>query len=182
MKGTLTCTGSTSCSSGFRGSVLLGAVAWGVMRTRAACTSPSSTLRLSSGASCQPMRAPSTSTTMAGLLQRSQPMLPPARSDPLTSRLSSFWSAGKYCAARASARASDVLLPAHHHAPPPTASTSASRPSTSQASSRSQLRRLRGGGGGADDPALKSGERLAVAEEGGLRADINQSVRGSGGR
>ena len=61
----------------------------------AACTSPSCTLRFRSGASCQPIFASCTSTASVSLCQRSQPMRPPARSEPVTSRLSSVWPAGR---------------------------------------------------------------------------------------
>ena len=85
-----------------------------------------------------------TSTARVGLLQRSQPMRPPLRSEPLTSRLSSCWLAGRYCVARASAVASEVPLPAHHHSSALAASNKATKAASSQPRARSQ-RGVRGG-------------------------------------
>jgi hypothetical protein len=93
VKGSSISTGSTSCASGSTG--LLSAGARRSISNCAAWTSPSCTRRRSRGASCQPMRASRTSTARLSLSQRSQPMRPPARSDPLTSRLSSVCPAGR---------------------------------------------------------------------------------------
>ncbi|EHL24222.1 hypothetical protein KYG_03246 [Acidovorax sp. NO-1] len=114
-----------------------------------------------------------TSTARVGLLQRSQPMRPPLRSAPDTSRLSSVWSAGRYCAARARAAASDVLLPAHHQTPVAATSTSATRLSSSQPSARTARGARRGGARPAVvAPALKSEARARGGGGGGVRVAI----------
>ena len=107
-----------------------------------------------------------TSTARLGLLQRNQPMLPPLRSDPVTSRLSSRCSAGMYCAARARAAANDALVPAHTHSVAATSSTVVTSASTNQPKLR-QIRteRLRPFGAGRpllEAPALKLGERMRL--------------------
>ena len=125
-KGSSTCSGSTSCCRGSAGgSSRLGSPC-GVRVTCAASTVPSRSWRRSSGASCQAMRASRTSTASVGLLQRSQPMRPPARSEPLTSPACRLWPSGRYCATRASVAARDVLVPAHHHSAPSSASSTTS--------------------------------------------------------
>ena len=115
LNGTSMLNGSSNACSGSD----LGASGSGValMRTVSACTSPSLMLRSSSGAKLQPMRALTTSTAIALLLQRSQPICPPPRSEPLTSRVSSCCSGGNQRAACASVVANEVLRPDHIQAP-----------------------------------------------------------------
>ena len=144
LNGTSMLTGSTNCCSGSDWGASGSGVA--LMRTASAWTSPSLTRRSNSGAKLQPMRALSTSTASVGLLQRSQPICPPPRSEPLTSRVSSCCSGGNQRAACASVVASEVLRPDQIQAPVATSKianiSSASRPLTA----RHARERLGGGG------------------------------------
>ncbi len=83
---------------------------------------------------------------------------PPRRSEQVTPRASSCWSAGKNCAARCRAVASEVSLPAHHQAPAPRPSTRVAVPTSSQPSARSARGPRRGAvRWGEEPPGPKSG-------------------------
>ena len=85
---------------------------------------PSRSSPLSSGRSDQASVTSLNSTLSAPCCQRSQPMLPPPRSEPLTSRASSVWPAGKLRASCEMDVASEVLAPLHSHRPPAKVSAS----------------------------------------------------------
>ena len=137
--------GSSSDCSGSVGVSLGGPSA--SITTERAWTSPSFTSRPNKGRTCQPISRPSTSTAMPGLVQRSPPMWPPWRRDPLTSRVVRVWSAGRNRCTWARLVASDWSEPVHHQKAPASTRASASRSITPQMRKR-HTRERRGGGGG----------------------------------
>ncbi|MOA36752.1 hypothetical protein D3C78_1582930 [compost metagenome] len=101
----------------------------------------------------------STSTVSVGPRQRSQPMWPPWRSVPETSRASSDWPSGSQRATRVINVASESAWPAHHQALPNATTNTSSKVAKKPASARqARCQRLRFARAAAAGPGAELGE------------------------
>lgn len=161
--------GSVSCSSGEEGSFgSVPGVLW--RRSSAMWTSPSLSVRESSGCRLQPIRASRSCTRMVGLCHCSEPIRPPARTEPVTSRASRCWPSGSRRATRCSVLASESSRPAHHQNVPSAVTMTSTSASSSQPRPRSRRRpaERRGGppeGDGADEDEDEGEGTCAAPDE-----------------